>query len=127
MSAGRPVAATVVWSAVADVVLVLVFVLIGRGSHDEGLTLAGTASTAWPFIVGLAVGWVAMRAWRYPLCLRWTGVGIWVATVVVGMLLRALTGQGTAVSFVIVATIVLGVFLLGWRGIALLVRRRRRR
>lgn len=126
MSAERPGAASVVWAAVADVVLVLGFVLIGRANHDEGITVAGTLSTAWPFLLGLAVGWGVTRAWRHPLRLGWTGVGIWVATVVVGMLLRVLSGQGTALSFVIVATIVLGVFLLGWRGIALLLRRARR-
>lgn len=124
MSSARPATASVAWSAVIDVVLVLAFVLIGRGSHEEGLTLGGIALTAWPFIVGLAAGWAVSRAWRHPLCLRWTGVIVWVTTVVVGMLLRAVTGQGTAPSFVIVATIVLGVFLLGWRGIARLLRRR---
>jgi hypothetical protein len=125
MSAERQGTASVAWAAVIDVILVVVFVLIGRGSHDEALTLAGTAVTEWPFLVGLAVGWVLARAWRHPLCLRWTGIIVWLTTVVVGMLLRAASGQGTALSFVIVATIVLGVFLLGWRGIALLVRRRR--
>jgi len=41
--------------------------------------------------------------------------------------LRAVSGQGIAVSFVIVTAIVLAVFLLGWRAIALLVRRLRAR
>ena len=40
---------------------------------------------------------------------------IWVATVAVGMVLRSLTGQGVAVSFVVVASVVLGVLLLGSR------------
>ena len=54
------------------------------------------------------------------------GVLVWVPTVVVGMLLRVATGAGVQTSFVIVATVVLGVFLLGWRGVAGLVRRSRR-
>jgi len=119
--------AAVAWAAALDVVLVLVFVLIGRASHDEADTAAGIVTTAWPFLVGLVVGWAVMRAWRAPLALAWTGVGVWVATVVVGMLLRVVSGQGTALSFVIVATIVLGVFLLGWRALARLGRRGRRR
>jgi hypothetical protein len=37
------------------------------------------------------------------------------------------SGQGIAVSFIIVASIVLGVFLLGWRAIAIAVRAARAR
>ena len=108
-----------------DVVLVLVFVLTGRRSHDEGFTLAGTATTAWPFLAGLLVGWLVFRVWRSPRRVVWGGVGVWIATVTVGMLLRVISGQGTAPSFVIVATVVLAAFLLGWRGIAVLVVRSR--
>jgi hypothetical protein len=43
------------------------------------------------------------------------------------MLLRGLTGQGLAGPFLVVALTVLGVALLGWRAIALLVRRVARR
>lgn len=108
-----------------DVALVIVFVLIGRASHNENLL--GTLSTLWPFVAGLAVGWIATRAWRDPVSIAWIGVGVWVSTVVVGMLLRVLSGQGVQTSFVVVATIVLGVFLLGWRWIAMIVLRRRAR
>jgi hypothetical protein len=52
-----------------------------------------------------------------------TGVVVWAATLVVGMLLRVVSGQGIASSFVVVAAIVLAVFLIGWRAAALLVRR----
>jgi hypothetical protein len=109
-----------------DVILVLVFVLIGRASHKEALSLLGILTTLWPFLVGLVIGHIVMRAWRSPLRIVWTGIGIWISTVVVGMLLRLASGQGVVLSFVIVATIVLGVFLLGWRGVALLVTRRSR-
>ncbi|UFS60785.1 DUF3054 domain-containing protein [Subtercola endophyticus] len=115
---------TIVIAAVVDVVLVLVFVLIGRSSHSEGFSLGGTLVTFWPFVVGLVVGWVATRAWRYPLRLVLPGIPIWLFTVAVGMFLRVLSGQGVEVSFVIVALIVLGVFLLGWRLIAGFVARR---
>ena len=50
---------------------------------------------------------------------------LWAVTVVGGMLLRAVTGQGVVPAFVIVASIVLFLFLVGWRLIAALVRRRR--
>jgi len=118
---------TLIPAAVLDVLLVLVFVLIGRDSHREGSSLAGTAETLWPFLAGLAIGWVATRAWRRPLAVLRSGAGIWLATVVVGMLLRAASSQGVQLSFVIVTAIVLGLFLVGWRAVAAPVVRRRSR
>lgn len=100
---------------VIDVACVLVFCAVGRRSHAEGVTLAGLAQTAWPFLAGTAVGWLAARAWRNPTAPAPTGVIVWVATVAVGMALRALTGQGVAASFVAVAGTVTAVLLLGWR------------
>jgi hypothetical protein len=126
MNPDQPRAASIVLAAVLDVLLVLIFVLTGRGSHAEGLTVAGIAVTAWPFLAGVIVGWLLVRAWRSPRRVVWTGIGVWIATVVIGMLLRMASGQGTALSFVIVATLVLGAFLLGWRGIAAAVARLRR-
>ena len=100
---------------VLDCCCVLVFVIIGRASHTKGESLAGIASTAWPFLAGLGAGWLAVRAWRRPLGLIPAGVGAWLGAVVVGMVLRVVSGQGTAVAFVGVALAFLGLFLLGWR------------
>jgi len=108
-----------------DAAMLLLFVVIGRASHGEGLW--GVLGTWWPFLAGLVVAWLVLRAWRTPLQIWWTGVGLWLITVVVGMLLRLASGQGVQTSFVIVTVLVLGVFLLGWRAIALLVRRLRHR
>ena len=110
--------ASVVVALVVDAVLVVVFAVVGRSSHAEGLDVAGVWGTAWPFLAGLGVGWLAARAWRHPLLVWPTGVIVWVATLVVGMLLRLVTGQGTAVAFIVVATLTLAVLLLGWRAIA---------
>ena len=41
---------------VADLLAVVVFVLLGRRSHDEGSAVAGTVATAWPFVTGVLVG-----------------------------------------------------------------------
>jgi hypothetical protein len=102
-------------AAVLDVCCVLVFVVIGRASHSKGETLAGIASTSWPFLAGLAVGWLSVRAWRRPLSLLPAGVGAWLGTVAVGMILRVVSGQGTAFAFICVALAFLGLFQLGWR------------
>jgi len=108
----------------ADVCCVLAFVVIGRANHHAGETLAGVTRTAWPFLAGLAVGEVATRAWRRPLVLVPTGVGVWAATAAGGQVLRVISGQGTAVAFIVVAVLFLGLFLLGWRLVAQLVARR---
>jgi hypothetical protein len=113
-------------AAAVDTALILVFVLIGRSSHDEGFSLLGSLDTAWPFVVGLAVGWIISRAWRAPLSFRRTALPVWASTVFLGVALRAISGQGIAVSFVIVTFLVLAVFLLGWRAVTSLVARRRR-
>jgi peptidoglycan/LPS O-acetylase OafA/YrhL len=102
-------------AALADIVGVLLFCAIGRRSHAEGLTVAGVAETAWPFLVGAAVGWLLSRAWRRPTAVVPTGVAVWVCTVAVGMLLRKATSAGVAFSFVIVASAATAVLLLGWR------------
>ena len=107
------------WVAlVLDVCCVLVFVIIGRASHTKGEAVGGIVSTAWPFLAGLAAGWLAARAWRRPLALRPTGIAVWLCTVALGMVLRVVSGQGTALAFIIVALAFLGLFLLGWRLLA---------
>jgi len=113
-------------AALLDVVLVVVFAAVGRASHAESNPLVGALATAWPFLVGTGVGWVVVRVLRG----RWPvdvgpGVTVWFSTVLFGMLLRHLTGAGTAASFVVVASVVLAVFLLGWRALAAFLARRR--
>ena len=110
-------------AAVLDVASVLVFVVIGRASHNDGESIPGVASTAWPFLAGLAAGWLVARVWRRPMAVVPSGVAAWLGTVAVGMALRVVGGQGTAVSFIIVALCFLGLFLLGWRLLARLLPR----
>jgi Protein of unknown function (DUF3054) len=112
------------WLAV-DVFGVLVFCAVGRRSHDEGLDLRGVAVTAWPFLTGTLVGWLASRAWRQPTALVPTGVVVWLSTVVVGMVLRKAGSAGVATSFVVVAGSVIAFLLLGWRTVVRLGARHR--
>jgi hypothetical protein len=112
------------WLAV-DVVGVLVFCAVGRRSHDEGLDVTGLAVTAWPFLTGTVVGWLVSRGWRRPTAVAPTGVVVWLSTVVIGMLLRKATSAGVAASFVVVATTVTALLLLGWRAAVGLTLRRR--
>ncbi|MFC5140274.1 DUF3054 domain-containing protein [Actinomycetospora rhizophila] len=108
---------TAAWLAL-DAVAVLAFAAAGRTSHAEDL--AGTLLTAAPFLAGAAVGALAGRTWRDPLAWR-SGLAVWAGAVVVGLVLRAaLTGR-LPLSFAIVATVSLGVLVLGWRGAVHLV------
>jgi hypothetical protein len=108
-----------------DLVLVLVFLLIGRTTHGEPF-FEGFLGSAWPFVVGLVIGWAVILLSRRPPAGLVAGVIAWFATLVIGMALRVAAGDTAAVPFIIVATITLAVFLIGWRLIAVLVRRRRR-
>ncbi|MEV6431395.1 DUF3054 domain-containing protein [Nocardia sp. NPDC051463] len=110
-----------------DALLVILFCAIGRRSHDEAV-LTGLLKTLWPFAIGLVIGWVlavvvssrrfseAKPAAPFDGTALWpTGILVWLGTLGGGMLLRVVSGQGTAVSFVLVAATVLALFLLGWR------------
>ena len=114
-------------AAVADVVLILIFAAIGRDAHQRPEVIAGVFATAWPFLAGAAVAWLVVRVWRAPFSLWPAGVAVWIGTVAVGMILRALTGQVVVIAFIIVALISLAILLLGYRAvIALAVRFRAR-
>ena len=105
----------VVFAALADIASIVVFVAIGRRNHDEGEAVDGILTVAAPFLIALVVGWLAARAWTRPTQVE-TAFIIWPVTVALGMVLRNLAfDRGTALPFIIVATLVLGVFLVGWR------------
>lgn len=115
-------------AAAADVLLILAFAAIGRDAHARGDIIGGVFLTAWPFLAGAAVGWIGSRAWKSALALWPAGVSVWMGAVLVGMLLRAATNQTVVLPFVIVATLALGVFLLGYRAlVAVSVRLARKR
>lgn len=112
-------------AVVADVVGVLVFVVAGRRAHAGESApvdvVVGTLGTAWPYLVGLALGWALARAGRRPTQVWPAGVAVWATTVVLGTALRGITGGGLAPSFLVVSSVALAVLLLGWRaGVALL-------
>jgi hypothetical protein len=102
-----------------DVACVLAFVVIGRANHAAAASVTGLAGTAWPFLAGLGIGLAGTRAWRRPAAIIPAGLGAWLGTVGFGMILRATSGQGTAAAFVLVALVFLGLFMLGWRAVAI--------
>jgi Protein of unknown function (DUF3054) len=111
----RTVVRRAVLDAVLDVAGVLAFAAAGRSTHDRDGGALGVLDTAWPFLAGAALGWVLVRAWRAPGRAWPTGVAVWAAAWVGGLVLRAATGDGTAPAFVVVAGFVLGALLVGRR------------
>lgn len=111
-----------------DAVLVVVFATFGRGAHSEGLGVAQVWGTAWPFLVGLVLGWVVLLVTRRRSTAVSSGVSLWLITLVVGMVIRGFgDGRVPHWSFMIVAGIAIALFLIGWRAIrAGLVKRGRR-
>ena len=128
----RPTSASpahVATAIVLDAILVVAFAASGRATHEGdvlGEAGLGLATTAWPFLVALVVGWVVSLGWRRPASPLRTGVPVWIVTVAGGMLLRWASDQGTALPFIIVATVTLLLFLVGWRLIWQFVLRVRR-
>jgi hypothetical protein len=102
-------------AAITDAVLILVFAAVGRDAHQRGDVVAGVFLTAWPFLAGAALGWVASRAWRHPLSVRRAGLAVWLGALAGGMALRLLTNQTVVLPFIIVALLSLGLLLVGWR------------
>lgn len=119
----RPVSSLLAFDV--DVVAVLVFAAVGRRTHEHGLDVVGVLGTAWPFLVGAALGWALARAWRRPLAPWSTGLAVWASAWGAGMALRASTGGGTDPAFMLVALGFLGLTLVGWRVVATLVVGRR--
>ncbi|GAB16998.1 hypothetical protein GOEFS_018_00310 [Gordonia effusa NBRC 100432] len=124
-------------AAFADLIAVTVFMAIGRVNHHHGFDPLSFLQSWWPFAVGAAAGWSIcylyshvrssemLRSDFHPERMP-TGIVVWIVTVAVGMMLRWILHQGTEVSFIIVATCALGLFLLGWRIGLRLVRVRQR-
>lgn len=99
-----------------DLAAALLFAVIGRASHAHELSPAGIAQTAWPFLVAALIGSL-IASWRGG---SWwlQGLTVWAITVVGGLILRVVGGAGAAPGFVIVTSLVLALFLIGWRWLA---------
>ena len=111
----------------ADLIVLVVFVAVGRRSHDEASGLEGFLRVWWPFAVALVVGTVASGVWRAPLEWR-RAIATWLVTVALGMVFRiAVQGRDFKPTFVIVTTVFVGAGMLGWRAVVRKLAARRAR
>ncbi len=111
---------------VLDEAIVVLFVAIGRSHHHAGLSLAGMASTTWPFAVAVVVAGLVLWG-RARAVSPWASGGfVAVVTVAVGMVLRVVSGQGTALAFIVVALAFNGALMIALRAVVGYVRKRAR-
>ena len=115
MSDARNSRRSVQVAAAIDVAAIVVFVAIGRRSHDEGSAFSGIVKVAAPFLIALVLGWLVARAWKSPMAVS-TGFLVWLVTIVGGLVLRKIAFEGgTAMPFIIVASLFTLATLVGWR------------
>lgn len=114
-----------------DVVAIFVFAVLARLAHNtesDPFTFMNILDTWWPFLIGVVLAHVlAAVVKKHPEPVAPGGVLVWVVTVVVGLGIWAIRNAAMPHwSFILVATIMSGLLLLGWRAIAAFVGRRSR-
>lgn len=112
-----------------DVLAVLLFALLARIAHNTPempLSFTGWLDTAWPFLIGVAIVWALL--WIGVVRPRSghsgrsgfefsTGALVWIVNVIVGLGIWGVRhGEVPHWSFMIVATVMSGLLLFGWRG-----------
>ena len=115
------------WFWTLDAVVVVLFAVVGREDHGFTSDMGDYIRVSAPFLIGLAITIVLVRAWRDPS--YWlTGLFLGIGTTFFGMILRALVwDNGTARTFIVVASAwMIGMMVL-WRLVALGVSRIARR
>lgn len=107
-----------------DVIAIILFALLARLAHNsEALpfSVQGVADTAWPFLIGLALGWAVivcakMQHWR----VAPAGVTVWILSVITGLSIWGIRHDALPHwSFIIVASVMSFILIIGWRALAM--------
>lgn len=108
-----------------DIVAILAFAIFARMAHkSEPFTALNVLNTWWPFAVGVCVAWGFFALSKRQGASLASGVIVWACTVFAGLGHWAVEhGRAPHYSFIIVATVMSGLLLLGWRGIDRVVSR----
>ena len=109
-----------------DTLAIAVFALLARIAHQTDempLNFTGWLSTLWPFLVGVALAWVIVTLAGKAEGAR-NGVFIWLITAATGLIIWGIKNQQLPHwSFVVVASVMSALLMLGWRGIGRLLAR----
>lgn len=111
---------------ILDIVAVFVFAVLARMAHntpDAPFTFPNVVNTFWPFAIGTLIAWAVIwsraaagTAFGRQISL---GVIVWILTAVAGLAIWGIRhGAIPHWSFMMVATIMSALLILGWRGIA---------
>ena len=116
-------------AALADVAAMMAFALMARIAHNSEelpLNFVGWLDTLWPFLTGIILGWLISLAAKWnQVKVAPAGVTIWIVAVVVGLGIWGVRhGAVPHWSFILVASSMSALLLLGWRGIAAAVSRK---
>ena len=111
---------------VMDFFAIFAFAVLARMAHNteaDPFTLTNVLNTLWPFLVGGAIGHaICAGAKKDPLPVAPGGVIVWLATAATGLIIWALRNSAIPHwSFIIVATVMSGLLLLGTRLVAKMV------
>lgn len=99
-----------------DAACVVALVVVGTRNHDTDTGFGGVSYVAAPFLIGLVVAQLLLLMPTHKQFSLKGGVATAATTVSVGMVLRNLAfDRGTALAFVIVATVFLLATMTGWR------------
>lgn len=97
-----------------DVLCVMALVIIGTRNHDTDTGISGVLFVAAPFLIAVTGIHILLNVLGKSNLIA----AIWGSTVLVGMLLRNLVfNRGTALAFVIVASVFLAATMWGWRAV----------
>ena len=108
---------------VMDFFAIFAFAVLARAAHNtdaDPFTLTNILDTLWPFLIGGAIGHaICAAAKKHPLPLAPGGIIVWLATAATGLIIWAVrNGAVPHWSFIIVATVMSALLLLGVRLLA---------
>lgn len=97
-----------------DVLCVMALVIIGTRNHDTDTGISGVLFVAAPFLIAVTGIHILLNVLGKTNLIA----AIWGSTMLVGMLLRNMVfNRGTALAFVIVASVFLAATMWGWRAV----------
>lgn len=112
---------------IVDVIAIAVFAFLARLAHQSDsmpLSFLGWLETLWPFLLGVGLSWIliSLRGWDGARPAP-AGVSAWLITAFIGLVIWGLRNASVPHwSFILVATVMSGLLMLGWRALARLRR-----
>lgn len=116
-------------SVITDVLAIALFALLARMAHQSEempFNFAGWLETLWPFLLGVALAWIVITLATWDGArLAPAGLSAWIITASTGLIIWGVkNGAVPHISFIIVAGVMSGLLMLGWRAAGMVAGRR---